>query len=438
MISPDTPHDFIELDFDNLVLSGHGAVDSGFGNFHQATLEDLQDPQPSPPGEHERVLQLRTHELLAAINAVGVTIGSSSDGGDLQVALVGGDEQPAHMLLETTCLAGTCRYEISATDYGIQPAPGREPVRFRANHRQFRALVQLCQGRCVELRLRFDRMRMTIVIDGRLVHVPVWPAWPESENEDVHGPRQAIVGDELSAVMAYLGIFAERDDIQTKYSVASLEAGRAASGSQSAIGRAQVTRLSVPDFAIHPDSLDVLTALTVELEGQYVSFIGTSRGYELSNGRLHMKIPKSSSSFPTPALDSISQKGAMLVNRAALRDAVERLRLTGASEVTITLPATSNGDCRIHLAALTASHDKWTEAVICKLVTAEVKPGWHGAVPFGRLLGVLKHFDSANVELSYEGSALAVLDEALDGRLQLASLLGRFAEQQPEEQASTT
>lgn len=421
----------VDFDFDQLVAYGHGADGGEFGIW-QPEVPALARSEPHPPLENEHVFELKAHELLGTLKALRSTLGKASDGGDIAIELIGGGSSASgSVTFETSCLAGSCRAKLATSPFGVQPAVVGTPLRFRANLKRLLELVSMIQVSEIEFRLRLDRMRMTIVIDGRHVPVPVWPPYPATIGDEGFGPVREVDGNTLSALVSYLAIFAERDDIEDRFNVVNIGSNQSITGSRGAIGR--VTSRSndtIPAFSLTPDGLEILCQLVPEFESSTVSYSSSASSHGFATDRLWVRLPKSSASFPVPAEKLLTHRtGMMLVPRPNLVQAVDRLRAGSAGGVKIRLPSVASGEKVLHLSVMTRDRDEWTDAVASAHRNEDLGSanGWEGLVDIERLLAVLKHFVSANVELSYSGQALILSDESVSGALAMSSIFGRFA-----------
>lgn len=425
----------VDFDFDQLVVSGHGADGDQFGIW-QPEVTALARSEPHPPLENEHVFELKAHELLGTLKALRSTLGKASDGGDIGIELFGGDiGATGFVTFETSCLAGSCRVKLATSPFGVQPAVVGTPLRFRANLKRFLELVSMIQVSEIEFRLRLDRMRMTIVIDGRHMPVPVWPPYPATIGGEGFEPARDVDGNTLSALVSYLAIFAERDDIEDKFNVVNVGSEQSVTGSRGAIGRVTCRSSdTIPAFSLTPDSLEVLCQLVPEFQSSTVAYSSSASSHGFATDRLWVCIPKSSASFPVPADTLLTNRtGTMLVPRPSLIQAVDRLRGGSAGGVKIRLPSLASGEKVLHLSVMTRDRDEWTDAVAGAHRNEDLSSanGWEGLVDIERLLTILKHFDSANVELSYSGQALILSDESASGILRMSSIFGRFAADTP-------
>lgn len=421
----------VGFDFDQLVVSGHGADGDQFGVW-QPEVTALARSEPHPPLENEHVFELKAHELLGTLKALRSTLGKASDGGDIAIELLGGDiGATGFVTFETSCLAGSCRVKLATSPFGVQPAVVGTPLRFRANLKRLLELVSMIQVSEIEFRLRLDRMRMTIVVDGRHVPVPVWPPYPATIGDEGFGPVREVDGNTLGALVSYLALFAERDDIEDRFNVVNIGSEQSITGSRGAIGRVTCRSKDItPAFSLTPGRLEILCQLVPEFESSTVSYSSSASSHGFATDRLWVRLPKSSASFPVPAEKLLTNRtGMMLVPRPNLVQAVDRLRAGSVGGVKIRLPSVASGEKVLHLSVMTRDRDEWTDAVASAHRNEDLGSanGWEGLVDIKRLLAVLKHFVSANVELSYSGQALILSDESTNGVLEMSSIFGRFA-----------
>lgn len=419
----------VDFDFDGLVISGHGVRAEDFGVW-QPDLVPLPKAEPHLPCENEHVLELKAHELLGALRALRSTLGDASDGGDISVELIGGPGASGWVTLETTCVAGSCRTSLATSPFGVQPAVAGAPLRFRANLKRLRELASIVQTSEIEVRLRLDRMRMTIVIDGRYVPVPIWPAYTAAPVKEELETAVDVDGYALTAAVSYLGLFAERDDVEERFNVVNFSSSRSVAGSRGAIGKVTCrSKVVLPEFSVPPDSLEVLCQLAPELQSGSISYSFSALTQTFTTDRLRVTLRKSSASFPAQAEAVLGLRtGTMMVPRVSLVRAVERLRSGSVGGVKIRLPGLSSEEKLLHLSVMTRDRDEWTDAVagVHRNVDIAGARGWEGLVDVDRLLKVLKHFDSANVELSYSGEALIVSDQDAGGVFEMHGMFGRF------------